>query len=144
MGDEDGSQELPQRSRGAARGGADRSAQAVSPVLSEELRQRMQAAVKAERAEAAANEGSDAPERPGRQTLSAPADRGAAAPAVNGTGGARKRDRRERQHDDQREAAPQQRRHFAPPLVGTTAKLIFTNPLGSRCAHCDWPLRAAM
>ena len=54
MGDEDGSQELPQRSRGAARGGSDRSAPSVSPALSEELRQRIQAAVKAERAEAAA------------------------------------------------------------------------------------------
>ena len=95
MGDEDGSQELPQRSRGAARGGSDRSAPSVSPALSEELRQRIQAAVKAERAEAAAKEGSDAPERSGRQTLSAPAASAAPAPApaVNGTGGARKRER---------------------------------------------------
>jgi hypothetical protein len=46
MGDEEGSRDLPQRSRGAARGGSDRSA----PVLSEEIRQRIQAAVRAERA----------------------------------------------------------------------------------------------
>jgi hypothetical protein len=93
MGDEDGSQELPQRSRGTARDGSERSAQSVSPVLSEELRQRMQAAVKAERAEAAAKERSTAPERSERPTLSAAADSGAQAPAVNGAGGVRKRER---------------------------------------------------
>src|ERR1017187_2879953 len=95
MGDEDGSQELPQRSRDAARGGSDRSAPSVSPALSEELRQRIHAAVKAERAEAAAKEGSAAPEGSGRQTRSAPAASAAPAPApaVNGTGGARKRER---------------------------------------------------
>jgi hypothetical protein len=93
MGDEDGSQELPQRSRGAARGGSDRSAPSVSPVLSEELRQRIQAAVKAERADAAAKDGQTTTERPGRETVSAPADGGVAGPAVNGIGGARKHER---------------------------------------------------
>src|ERR1700722_5456743 len=65
MGDEDRSQELPQRAPGTTRGGSDRSNR--SPVLSEELRQRLQAAVKAERAQAAG---------PDHQT--------SAGPAVNG------------------------------------------------------------
>ena len=47
MGDEDRSTELPQRVRDAAQAG---SAPAASPVLSEELRQRMHEAVQAERA----------------------------------------------------------------------------------------------
>jgi hypothetical protein len=92
MGDEDGSQELPQRSRGAARGGSDRSAVSVSPVLSEELRQRIQAAVKAERAEAAAEEQPATTKRSGRETVSARADGEPAGPdqperaTKNGTG----------------------------------------------------------
>ena len=56
MGDEDRGQELPQRVRGAARPGPPPSAPSLSsasPALSEELRQRMQAAVEAERARAA-------------------------------------------------------------------------------------------
>jgi hypothetical protein len=93
MGDEDGSQELPQRSRGAARDGSDRSAPSVSPVLSEELRQRIQAAVKVERAEAAAKEQPTTAKRSGREAVSAPADGGAAGPAVNGIGGARRHER---------------------------------------------------
>ena len=51
MADNERGGELPQRVRGAARAGL---LSPVAPVLSEELRQRMQAAVKAERAEAAA------------------------------------------------------------------------------------------
>jgi hypothetical protein len=51
MSDEDRGLELPQRARGAARGG---SVSSVAPVLSEELRRRLQAAVKAERGEAEA------------------------------------------------------------------------------------------
>jgi hypothetical protein len=47
MGDEDHGQYLPQRVRGAARGG---SAPPTAPVLSEEMRKRIQAAVRAERA----------------------------------------------------------------------------------------------
>ena len=93
MGDEDGSQELPQRSRGAARGESDRSAPSVSQVLSEELRQRIQAAVKAERAEAAANDQPTTAKRSGREAVSAPADGEAAGPAVNGIGGARRHER---------------------------------------------------
>ena len=47
MGDEEQDQYLPQRVRGAARGG---SAPPTAPVLSEEMRRRIQAAVRAERA----------------------------------------------------------------------------------------------
>jgi hypothetical protein len=49
MGDDDRSRHLPQRVRGAARDG---SASSGPPVLSEEMRQRIQAAVRAERAAA--------------------------------------------------------------------------------------------
>jgi hypothetical protein len=47
MGDEDRGRHLPQRVRGEARGG---SAPSAAPVLSEEMRQRIQAAIRAERA----------------------------------------------------------------------------------------------
>jgi hypothetical protein len=50
LGNEDGGKELPQRLRGAARAG---SASVASPVVTEDMRKRMQAAVKAERAQAA-------------------------------------------------------------------------------------------
>jgi hypothetical protein len=49
MADEDSGRELPQRVRGAARPGSSVPAPSPSPVLSEELRQRMLAAVTAER-----------------------------------------------------------------------------------------------
>jgi hypothetical protein len=81
MGDEDRSRELPQRQRGAARAGP---APAGPPVLSEELRQRIRAAVQAERGRA---EGQDQelgtkPER--RATVPGTADGGVTSPAVNG------------------------------------------------------------
>ncbi len=47
MGDEDHGQHLPQRVRGSAQGG---SAPSTAPVLSAEMRRRIQAAVRAERA----------------------------------------------------------------------------------------------
>ena len=53
MADEDRGRELPQRVRGAARSGPSASAPSSSPVLSEELRQRIRAAVTAERSGAA-------------------------------------------------------------------------------------------
>ena len=53
MADEDPGRELPQRVRGAARSGSSVPAPSPSPVLSEELRQRMRAAVTAERSGAA-------------------------------------------------------------------------------------------
>src|ERR1700733_13216636 len=60
MGDQDSSQELPQRVRGVARAGPPSSA---PPALSDEVRQRMQAAVLAERADAAQQD-ADAPTGP--------------------------------------------------------------------------------
>ena len=60
MGDQDSSQELPQRVRGVARAGPPPSA---PPALSDEVRQRMQAAVLAERADAAQQD-ADAPTGP--------------------------------------------------------------------------------
>ena len=56
MADEDRDSELPQRVRGEARAGPPPAAPASSPLLSEELRQRMQAAVTAERTGTAARE----------------------------------------------------------------------------------------
>ena len=53
MADEDPGRELPQRVRGAARSGSSVPAPSPSPVLPEELRQRMRAAVTAERSGAA-------------------------------------------------------------------------------------------
>jgi hypothetical protein len=53
MTDEDSGRELPQRVRGEARSGSSVPAASPSPVLSEELRQRMLAAVTAERSGAA-------------------------------------------------------------------------------------------
>lgn len=53
MGDEDRGRHLPQRVRGEARDG---SAPPAAPVLSEEMRQRIQAAVRAERAGTAAED----------------------------------------------------------------------------------------
>ena len=71
MADEDSGRELPQRVRGEARSGSSVPAAPPSPVLSEELRQRMLAAVTAERSGAATKQdeapGSDAPSpKPGR------------------------------------------------------------------------------
>ena len=64
MADEDSGRELPQRVRGEARSGSSVPAASPSPVLSEELRQRMRAAVTAERSGAATKQdeapGSDA------------------------------------------------------------------------------------
>jgi hypothetical protein len=56
MGDEDRDRRLPQRVRGEARARPSASASASSPVLSDELRQRMRAAVTAERSRTAAQE----------------------------------------------------------------------------------------
>src|SRR5689334_11638688 len=71
MADEDSGRELPQRVRGEARSGSSVPAPSPSPVLSEELRQRMRAAVTAERSGAATKQdeapGSDvASPKPGR------------------------------------------------------------------------------
>lgn len=81
MGDEDRSRELPQRVRGAARAGP---APAGPPVLSEELRQRIRAAVQAERGHAVGQdqELGTKPER--RATAPGTADGGVTSPAVNG------------------------------------------------------------
>jgi hypothetical protein len=70
MGDEDRDRHLPQRVRGEARGG---SAPSAAPVLSEEMRQRIQAAIRAERAgtTAAGREPSAEPPRRGTPAESA-------------------------------------------------------------------------
>jgi hypothetical protein len=65
MGDEDHGQYLPQRVRGAARGG---SAPPTAPVLSEEMRRRIQAAVRAERAGPTAEDTEPSTELPRRGT----------------------------------------------------------------------------
>jgi hypothetical protein len=90
----DRGRELPQRVRGTARDGPDLSTPSASPVLSEELRQRLQAAVKAERLRAAATEqqgAAKATEPPPRATVPVPADSQVKRPAVNGYHGQQKR-----------------------------------------------------
>jgi hypothetical protein len=97
MGDEDHSEKLPYRVRGAAQA---RPAPSASPALSDELRHRMQAAVSAERARATA-QGQMDQDQPGRDQpgqdqeraepdppviASAPADNGVAAPAAGQVG----------------------------------------------------------
>jgi hypothetical protein len=78
MGDEDRSRHLPQRVRGEARGG---SAPSATPVLSEEKRQRIRAAIRAERAGMTA-EGREPPvESPRRGT---PTESAATAPSPVG------------------------------------------------------------
>jgi len=80
LGGED-RRELPQRVRGAARAGP---APPGQPVLSEELRQRIRAAVEAERGEAVGQDGELASEPERRVTASAPARTDAASPVTNG------------------------------------------------------------
>ncbi len=80
LGDED-RRELPQRVRGAARAGPAPPAQ---PVLSEELRQRIRAAVQAERGEAVGQDQELASEPERRVTASRPARTDAASPVING------------------------------------------------------------
>ncbi len=88
MGDEDRSRELPSRVPGSARDGSER--QAGPPVLSEELRQRIQAAVKAERAQAATKD-QQRPTEPSKQaTSSDSADGDVPGPTVNGLAGQRR------------------------------------------------------
>jgi len=70
MGDDDRSRHLPQRVRGAARDG---SASSGPPVLSEEMRQRIQAAVRAERAAATGQDQEHPAEPPRRGAASEPA-----------------------------------------------------------------------
>ena len=69
MADDEGGRELPQRVRGAARGGS----ASTAPVLSEEVRQRIQAAVRAERAERSEEDQETAGEQAQRATGAGPA-----------------------------------------------------------------------
>jgi hypothetical protein len=78
---EDRSRELPQRVRGAARAGPAPPAQ---PVLSDELRQRIRAAVRAERGEAVGQDQELASEPERRVTAPGPARTDAASPVMNG------------------------------------------------------------
>jgi hypothetical protein len=80
LGDED-RRELPQRVRGAARAGPAPSAQ---PALSDELRQRIRAAVRAERGEAVGQDRELASEPERRATAAGPARVDAASPVMNG------------------------------------------------------------
>lgn len=85
LGDEDRSRELPQRVRGAA--GA-RPAPPAQPVLSEELRQRIRAAVRTERGEAVGQDQELASEPERRATASGPRRTDAASPVTHSVNGA--------------------------------------------------------
>jgi hypothetical protein len=114
LGDENRSRELPQRVRGTARAGPAPPAQ---PVLSEELRQRIRAAVRAERGEAVGQdqELASEPERPA--TASAPRRTKAASPVTNGV---------DRAIESERAAAPvksmRAAEHVAPERTATRVK----------------------
>jgi hypothetical protein len=82
LGDEDG-RELPHRVRGTARAGPAPPAQ---PMLSEELRQRIRAAVRAERGEAVGQDQELASEPEQHVTAPGPAPTDAASPVTNGVG----------------------------------------------------------
>ncbi len=88
MGDEDRSQELPLRVRGVARAGP---ASSAPRVVSEELRQRMQTAVNAERAGAVIQGEEHTTVPPPRETASGPAASRVLSPPDNGVNGQRKR-----------------------------------------------------
>jgi hypothetical protein len=88
MGDEDGSQELPLRVRGVARAGPASSAPRVLP---EELRQRMKAAVNAERVGSATQGHEHTGVPPPSGTASRPADGTVLSPLDHGVNGRRKR-----------------------------------------------------
>jgi hypothetical protein len=75
MADQEGGRELPHRVRGAARGGS----ASTAPVLSEEVRQRIQAAVRAERAERTDQD---------QELAGEPAQRAAGSGPASGTTGA--------------------------------------------------------
>jgi len=94
LGDEDRSRELPQRVRGAARA---EPAPPAQPVLSEELRQRIGAAVRAERGDAVGQDQELASEPERRATASGPVRTDAASPVTNSV---------ERAIESERTAAP--------------------------------------
>jgi hypothetical protein len=84
MSDEDLGPELPQRMRGTARGS---SVSSVAPVLSEELRRRLQAAVKAERGEAEPRRGENPGESPADEFPAGHAEAKGSASGVSGVNG---------------------------------------------------------
>lgn len=88
MGDEDRSQDLPLRVRGVARTGP---ASSAPRVLSEELRQRMQAAVNAERVGSVTQGHEHTGVPPPSGTASGPADGTVLSPPDHGVNGQRKR-----------------------------------------------------
>jgi hypothetical protein len=94
LGDEDRSRELPQRERGATRV---TPAPAAQPVLSEELRQRIRAAVRAERRDAVGQDQELASEPERRATASGPRRTDTASPVTNSA---------ERAIESERTAAP--------------------------------------
>jgi hypothetical protein len=94
LGNEDRSRELPQRVRGTARAG---SAPPSQPVLAEELRERIRAAVRAERGETVGQDQGLASKPERRVTASGPRRTDAASPVTNSA---------ERTIESERTAAP--------------------------------------
>jgi hypothetical protein len=91
MADEEHGSELPQRVKGAVRGAPPAPAPSFPAPLPEELRQRIQAAIKAERAEAIAQEQEQTTGPPAAPAAPGAADSEVMAPAAKGTNGKRKR-----------------------------------------------------
>jgi hypothetical protein len=112
LGDED-RRELPQRVRGAARTGPAPPAQ---PVLSQELRQRIRAAVQAERGEAVGPDQELASEPERRVTASGPARSHVASPVINGVDHAIESQRPAPPIKSERTAEPAAPERFAAPV----------------------------
>jgi hypothetical protein len=91
MADEEHGSELPQRVKGAIRAAPSVPTPSFPPPLPEELRQRIQAAIKAERAEATAQEREQTTGPPDGATTPEGADSEVSGPAAKGTNGRRKR-----------------------------------------------------
>jgi hypothetical protein len=91
MADEEHGSELPQRVKGAIRAAPPAPAPSFPPPLPEELRQRIQAAIEAERAEATTQEREQTTVPPGGPTAPGGADSEVIAPGAKGINGKRKR-----------------------------------------------------
>jgi hypothetical protein len=128
MGDEDRSQDLPLRVRGVARAGP---ASSASRVLPEELRQRMQAAVNAERTGAVRQGHEHTTVPPPRETASGAADSRVLSPPDDGVIGQRKRAIKPAHSDEpelERSAEPEPERSAEPEPARSAEPVVRPEP----------------
>jgi hypothetical protein len=153
MADEEHGSELPQRVKGAIRAAPLVPAPSFPPPLPEELRQRIQAAINAERAEAAAQEREQTTGPPGGPVAPEAADSEVMAPADKVTNGKRKRaaapgsDVRTGRTVKPAHSAKSRSEDKAKPVAGTTPDVIgeeeeLTEWIGVQSATATRPARA--